>query len=310
MALITIASCYGQFDSAARPVRRGAPLGPTSPGEVASMSVSRGALSNDFLHAFGYGYYTYINGVNGPMFNGAPSEATAFFTFKTSVATTFPLPQNIDEVMEVSSGATYDIYLNLNPSHDWSNPDSFATGQKVATFLRTGFILTGIGFAAFETFNSTLQFSQPFTFNGQTIDFKNLTPGLRTSNMFGRLSAPSGLAGYPTFLSFSGNAVATHLPSSAARARTIAVAGRKGESVSTPEFQLDGGQSTSVDGQALTYQWSLVPGSPSAAILHGDTTSPVVQFTTRGVYRFELMVTDSAGDSATDFVSVNFIGGE
>src|ERR1700694_675805 len=83
-ALMTMAYCYGQAGGKSLPVRQGSSLGPTSPGEVASMSISRGALSNDFLHAFGYGYYTYINGVNGPMFAGAPGEATAFFTFKTS----------------------------------------------------------------------------------------------------------------------------------------------------------------------------------------------------------------------------------
>ncbi len=99
-ALMTIAVGYAQ---------------PTSAGEVASMSISRGALAPDFLSAFGYGYYTYINGVPGSMFSGAPSEATAFFTFRTSVATTALLPLNIDETIALSSGATYDIYLDSSP---------------------------------------------------------------------------------------------------------------------------------------------------------------------------------------------------
>jgi PKD domain len=293
-ALLAVASCYGQSS------------GPTSPGEVASTSVSRGALAPDFLHAFGFGYYTYINGVNGPMFNGLPSEATAFFTFKTSVASTLPLAQNIDMSPALSSGATYDIYYDPNPNHTWTDSNSFTTGTKVATFQRTGFILSGIGFAAFETFNSSLTFSQPFTFNGQTNDFKNLTPGLRTSNMFGRFPFPSGIPDFPVFLSFSGNAVATVLP--APSAVTTAVAGPQGATVGAREFQLDGTKSISADGKPLIYQWSLVPGYPSAGILHGDTATPDVQFYTRGVYRFQLTVTDSAGHTASDSVSVNFVG--
>src|SRR5882724_1404175 len=94
-ALITFV-CFGvqnAYCQSALPIAHG----PSSSGELASSSISHGVLSNDYSMAFGFGYYTYINGIAGPMFSGAPSENTAFFTFKTSVATTFPLPQNIDE---------------------------------------------------------------------------------------------------------------------------------------------------------------------------------------------------------------------
>jgi hypothetical protein len=30
------------------------------------------------------GYFTFIEGIPGPFFSGAPSEATAFFTFTTA----------------------------------------------------------------------------------------------------------------------------------------------------------------------------------------------------------------------------------
>ena len=289
-ALLTTSLSYGQ-------------TGPTSSGEVASTSISRGALAPDFLSAFGYGYYTYINGITGSMFGGAPGEATAYFTFKTSVATTFPLPQNIDETLVVSSGALYDIYLDQNPKHDWSNPDSFATGQKVATFQRTGFILSGIGFAAFETFNSTLVSSQPFVFNGKTIDFKNLTPGLRTSNMFGRLPFPSGIKDFPVALSFTGHAVATKLPGV-----TAATAAPKGATAFAPDFALDGTTSVSADSKGLKYQWALAPGSPAAGISRADTATPSVRFTEKGLYELQLTVTDSAGDKAVDSVKVNYVG--
>jgi hypothetical protein len=304
-ALITIVCC-----GAENAYSQGLPIahGPTSSGELASSSISHGVLSNDFSMAFGYGYYTYINGITGPMFSGPPSENTAIFTFKTSIATTFPLPQNIDEVPEVSSGATYDIYLNTAPNQNWADPNSFAKGLKVATFQRTGFILTGIGFAAFETFNSTLTFSQPFTYNGFTVDFKNFTPGLRTSNIFGRFAVPSGIPNFPSFLSFTGSAVATRLPSAASLSVPTAVAGPKGATVFTIQFTLDGTKSSSPDGKRLKYQWSLVPGSLTASIVNADTATPIVNFRNAGVYGFMLTVTNSTGQTATDTVNINFAG--
>ena len=305
-ALIIIGFCGAQsaYCQAALPIAHG----PTSAGEVASSSISHGVLSNDFTMAFGFGYYTYINGITGPMFGGAPSEKTALFTFKTSIATTFPLAQNIDELPEVSSGATYDIYFDTAPNHNWADPNSFATGIKVATFQRTGFILTGIGFAAFETFNSTLTFSQPFTFNGFTVDFKNLTPGLRTSNIFGRFAVPSGIPNFPTFLSFTGSAVATQLPSPASLSLPTAVAGPKGATVFTIQFSLDGTKSTSGDSKPLKYQWSLAPGSLTASIVNSDTATPIVNFRNAGLYTFLLTVTNSTGQTATDTVKINFNG--
>ena len=200
-ALLTAAFCCGQS------------IGPSSANEIASASISRGAVAPDFGHAFGYGYYTYINGVSGPMFSGPPSEATAYFTFRTTVATTAVLEQNIDITPVLSSGASYNIYFNANPAANFANPDTFSSGLLVATFVRTGFILTQVGFVGYETFNSVLTYSQPFSFNGQTINFASLTPALRTSNRFGRLAFPSGLQDYPMWLSFTGSAVATQLPS-------------------------------------------------------------------------------------------------
>src|SRR5450432_1253852 len=76
-ALISIVFCGARnaYPHSALPVARG----PSSSGEIASSSISHGVLSNDFTMAFGYGYYTYINGITGPMFSGPPGENTAIF---------------------------------------------------------------------------------------------------------------------------------------------------------------------------------------------------------------------------------------
>lgn len=298
-SLLSIAACIACLCAVSASAQ------PSSEGEVASTSVNRGALSPSFLNAFGYGYYTYINGINGSMFAGAPSEQTAYFTFLTSVANTQPLPANIDEAPEISSGAYYNIYLTTNPNHTWTDPNSFATGILVATFRRTDFILSALGFAAYETFNSTLVYSQPFVFNGVTLDFKNITQKLRTSNIFGRLPFPTGSPIYPVNLSFTGYAVATKLGTPVT---TNAVAGPQGLSTSTNPITLDGTQSTSSDGQPLTYEWVLSPTSPTGTLTNANTATPTLTFTEDGVYTLSLTVTDDTGYSTTTYLNINYIG--
>ena len=91
--------------------------------------------------------------------------------------------------------------------------------------------------------------------------------------------------------------------------QTVAVAGPKNATVITRTMQLDGSQSTSADGKPLTYQWTVPDGSPSVALLGGTTATPTVQFGQgRATYTFQLTVTDSAGKTATDSVTVSYIG--
>ncbi len=90
---------------------------------------------------------------------------------------------------------------------------------------------------------------------------------------------------------------------------TRAVAGPKGATATSRIYQLDGSASTSADGMALSYQWSIPAGNLQAAILQGATAMPTVQFSSgRGPYTFQLTVTDSAGKMSTDTVTVNYQG--
>lgn len=90
--------------------------------------------------------------------------------------------------------------------------------------------------------------------------------------------------------------------------RTTAVASPKNLTVVAREVQLDGTQSTSADGKALKYMWTIAAGSPGAAIIRGDTATPSVQLVGRNVYTFQLTVTDSSGGTATDLATVNYAG--
>jgi phospholipase C len=88
-------------------------------------------------------------------------------------------------------------------------------------------------------------------------------------------------------------------------AKTTAVANPKNFTTISSQAQLDGTQSVSYDGKALTYAWTESTASPQAAIVGANTAQPQVQFQGGpGVYTFILTVTDDAGTTATDTVTI------
>lgn len=120
-------------------------------------------------------YLAFIDGISGSLFSGAPSEATAFFTLRTDTVSAQAITNgNIAVVLQ--SAGTYDVYFNSSPHGDWNNPDSFSSGQHVATFTRTPPLLVNVGTMANGFFSAELTSSQEFTFNGETVDFEHLVP--------------------------------------------------------------------------------------------------------------------------------------
>ena len=91
---------------------------------------------------------------------------------------------------------------------------------------------------------------------------------------------------------------------------TVAVAEPKNVTTAAFQIGLDGTKSKASGGGALKYSWAIAKGSPSGTITFADTANPVVQFGTRGPvdYIFELTVTDSSGVTATDTLSVKYVG--
>lgn len=71
-------------------------------------------------------------------------------------------------------------------------------------------------------------------------------------------------------------------------------------------LMLDARQSVSGNGQALSYNVRLISGN--ASISQGNTATPIVTFNGYGTYVFELTVTDSAGVTATDRITVRYVG--
>ncbi|HEX8895929.1 MAG TPA: hypothetical protein VF783_21585, partial [Terriglobales bacterium] len=101
--------------------------------EVVWQHVGRVYLNPNTGEAVWAGYIVHINGINSSLFNGSPSEATAYFTFSTDVLSLTPMPNNGDMTLSLVSAGTFNVYYNNSPSGDWSNPASFTSGQLIAT---------------------------------------------------------------------------------------------------------------------------------------------------------------------------------
>jgi len=139
--------------------------------------------------------------------------------------------------------------------------------------------------------------------NDRMTDLNTLIPAGSPWYLLAALSTNDAgeIAGYGTINGETHAFLATPVP-------TTANAGPKDKTVISRQIALDGTASFGADGEPLNYQWSIPQGSPSAAILHGNTATPEVQFSWRGVYKFQLTVTDSRGGSSTDIATVNFQG--
>ncbi len=91
----------------------------------------------------------------------------------------------------------------------------------------------------------------------------------------------------------------------------LAVAGPKGQQFYTPSFSLSALQSVDPNGGTLTYKWALVPAAGQSVALQGATSAaPLVTIFDNGaafgVYTFQLTVTNSAGLSSIDTVTVDY----
>ena len=157
------------------------------------------------------GYFTDINGIGGSdsLFNGTPSENTAFFTFHTTVSIS-SLPSNGDITPLLGSAGLYDIFYNPVPNGDWSNPSSFASGQLIAHFSRPELLLIQFDSFSFSehTVTETLLDARDFVFKGHRYNFKELTPGGITLINFISNTALSPAAGFAFVAPYAGHGLA------------------------------------------------------------------------------------------------------
>jgi hypothetical protein len=180
-------------------------------GSAAWSQIGRTALNPTTGAGFAYGYYTQIAGITSSVFSGAPSEATAFFTFRSSQFQLVPVKTNGDINMALVLPDTFNVYLNTSPHADWSNPDSFSSGTIVATFSRAQFLLLRI-WESFGTEYCALTSSQDFTFNNATVNFGKVYSGVTLTSTYSNAPLPP-LPGFAGVIAFAGQGIIANGPS-------------------------------------------------------------------------------------------------
>jgi hypothetical protein len=89
-----------------------------------------------------YGYFTHVEGVGVPLFDGAVSAQTARYTFRTS-------PSGLDYVQnlpimqlfarpQAGAATNMKVYYDATPDQDMEEPETFSDGQLVATYQVSG----------------------------------------------------------------------------------------------------------------------------------------------------------------------------
>jgi hypothetical protein len=185
-----------------------------------AQSGGAGSLATNFIGRFYFnpttgqgfvaGYLSDIAGIAGPLFNDPPGEGTAFFTFRSNVFQLKPLPTNGDLQLSLLSAGTYAIYFNTDPIGDWSNPDTFSSGQPIAQFKRPeGLVLQFTDFIN-HVIGEDLVSAQPFTFKGHNYNLRSIAPGgLTLFNTISTTPLPgTAISGFPLIFPYAGSGIA------------------------------------------------------------------------------------------------------
>ena len=179
-------------------------------GSLATNFVGRFYFNPNTLQGFVAGYLPDIAGIAGPLFDGSPGEGTAYFTFRSNVFQFTQLPTNGDLQLFLLSAGTYAIYFNAQPIGDWSNPDTFSSGQQIALFKRPeGLVLEFTDFGN-HVIGEDLISTQPFIFHGHRYDFRSIAPGgLTLFNTLSTTPVPgNGISGFPLIFPYAGSSIA------------------------------------------------------------------------------------------------------
>lgn len=156
------------------------------------------------------GYFAFVEGVPGSFFSGNPSEATAFFTFRSDTLTLTPPIANGPDVSAIMfSPGTFTVYLNASPNGNFASLDSFSSGKPVATFLRSAGMISNVaGSTGTATFSAKLVSSQDFLLQGRNVNFANLVPNGVTVLITTSPNFVAGTSDFPVAQPFTFSAIA------------------------------------------------------------------------------------------------------
>lgn len=179
-------------------------------GRNAWLGHARGFINPGTASAQVAGYFLFVEGAPGPFFSGNPSEATAFFTFRSdTLSLAPPIANGPDVSATMFSPGTFTVYFNASPGSNFANLDSFSSGRPIATFLRSTGMITGVvGSTGTATFSAKLISSQDFVFQGRTVNFANLVPNGVTVLITTSPNFVGGTAEFPIAQPFTFSAIA------------------------------------------------------------------------------------------------------
>lgn len=165
-----------------------------------------------------YGYFIHLSGIGADLFAGAPGETTAHFTF---AATPFAAASIGNGALALALDAVGDfsVYLQRTPTGDFDEPASFARGERIATFRRTGLVVgTTVETSAAaqaqpviasNVFSARLLASAPFELAGRRFDLRELLGyGVTQFGTAAGAAIQPPPAGYSAVVPFSGSAIA------------------------------------------------------------------------------------------------------
>jgi hypothetical protein len=154
------------------------------------------------------GYVVHLNGVSASLFNGSPSEGTAYFTFSTDVIQLTPMPSNGDLTLFLVSAGTFNVYYNANPNGNWSDPSTFSSGKLIATFKRDQSLFPFFATIGVHPLSETLGSSTPFSFSGKIYNFGWMVPNGITFASYVSATPQTGTADYPVAYAAVGSTIA------------------------------------------------------------------------------------------------------
>lgn len=129
------------------------------------------------------GYFLHLQGIEGDLFIGQPSEQTAFFTFRSAPFTAQPVT-NGDISLGLDTTGEFTLYLKRHPGASFDQPSSFSEGEPIARFRRVSVVMGATfsspqpqqGLLALNVFTASLIWSQEFEFRGARYDLRRLLP--------------------------------------------------------------------------------------------------------------------------------------
>ena len=187
------------------------------PAEVAWYVTGRFYRKTD-LSLADYGYFLYLAGIQGPLFNGPESETSAHFTFAAEPFVATGL-QNGALNLALDPVGEFSVYLQRTPSGNFERPETFACGERIARFRRASVVVgtslsLGTGSAAQAVFSNNvfsarLIESSPFEYAGVAYDLASiLGAGVTQFGTAAATAVSPPAPGYELVIPFSGSAIA------------------------------------------------------------------------------------------------------